>query len=312
VQTDSGYLTTDLKYQQYNFLESVKFDIDMFHTDSSIKYVATFESPQIYNVYFRSYLKMQDLTAKIGGFLTLINSIGTLFCFYFTEKVYFLEQSKKIINFEKDEEFNPEIQLKEQQEIIPYRNTNMNSNTNANLNSIPNISHTVRMENNIISYTSNHFPLEKNSEEKQTSFKKNNNDNNSNSKLNSFKSNEESKRISNIETKKNKISKDIQVDYKKIDPNKLNIWTFIKIKFCCKKKELKNSIDSLLYFNEKCTDITTIMKMEIDFRKIQDILIAMAKNENEKENENALFDSKIPFCKVIQDYNDFRSSQVEE
>ena len=97
ITTNYGWLFDDNKFLNYNYISSIKEDINP-SLDNSLYWI-TFESPQIRIKTVRSYLKITEVFARVGGLYTGIIILLTTFLqnysqFKFYKHIYYTYKEK--------------------------------------------------------------------------------------------------------------------------------------------------------------------------------------------------------------------------
>ena len=100
ITTDTGLFFDDFNTQQVRKLELAYIDIYLYERDPTEKYAVTWESMTLGEVYQRTYVKIFDILAKLGGLMNLILQVGKVFCQYTSETSFYLQQAKDLVNFD--------------------------------------------------------------------------------------------------------------------------------------------------------------------------------------------------------------------
>jgi len=99
IVTDNGLFFVEEEKQSVHQLISTRMDIDYADADPTTKYTISFESPRISDQYYRSYPKIQNLFANIGGIFNIILIAGKFLCMYISEYSLYFQQAKEQILF---------------------------------------------------------------------------------------------------------------------------------------------------------------------------------------------------------------------
>ena len=125
ILTDDGIFFDDIKETSVKRLELAYIDIYTSERDPSEKYAVTWESMTIFEVYSRSYIKIFDILAKLGGLFNVIYIMAKFFCQYISETSFYLQQAIDLVNFDEfDDENDFDIN---NLNVIPFNNANNKS-----------------------------------------------------------------------------------------------------------------------------------------------------------------------------------------
>ena len=100
ITTDTGLFFEELSTVQVRKLELTYIDIYTKERDPSIKYAVNWESMVLGEVYSRSYIKIFDILAKLGGLMNLILQAGKIICQNLSETSFYIQQAKELVNFD--------------------------------------------------------------------------------------------------------------------------------------------------------------------------------------------------------------------
>ena len=86
LSTDLGYLVEDIHYDNFTQIEKLDLDFEK-HTPSSSKtiFIASIFMTKLNNFYDRSYLKVQDIAATVGGFFSITYNILKILYYFYIE-----------------------------------------------------------------------------------------------------------------------------------------------------------------------------------------------------------------------------------
>jgi hypothetical protein len=96
--SDNGWMFEDLNIIKYTQVSSFKSDILKYSPGNTPLVAVTFDSPNLIDSYNRSYIKVQDLFAKIGGLINAAFIIMYLLTFNYLRYIYLIEIAKKSAN----------------------------------------------------------------------------------------------------------------------------------------------------------------------------------------------------------------------
>ena len=86
--TDNGWILENVYEFNYTSLQDIKIDINPINKVSPTIFDITFESPKISEITLRSYLKVQELIAKVGGLVKGLNIGATILTYLYFSYSY--------------------------------------------------------------------------------------------------------------------------------------------------------------------------------------------------------------------------------
>ena len=144
--SDNGWLLEDFNEIRYAQISDVKTEILVYNEGATPIGAYTFSSPRLVDNIIRSYMKVQDLTAKIGGLINAMIIIVKILSFNYLRFVYVKEVYKITKVVEKKES--------------RIKNNNSSSMTQLKLNNYTNPN--IKKANEVVS-----VPESRNKEEKE-------------------------------------------------------------------------------------------------------------------------------------------------
>ena len=156
--TDLGYLVEDLSYDNFTQIEKIDVDSNLI-TESNI-YFADIYLTKLQLDYNRSYLKVQDVAATVGGFFSIVfYALKVIYYFYVENSLqyfyfqhlfdFYIYDSGSSISAENKKEEDPKEQGESVINIIPFQthNDNQESELISNKNMSKTNQMVVNMEN---------------------------------------------------------------------------------------------------------------------------------------------------------------------
>jgi len=130
--TDEGYFFEDLT--DFYFIEFDKLDYQEESAYDDSLFIARFLMSKSLNTYTRAYIKVPDIIALVGGFISLaFSTIEFLFAFY-VDNEFNLYLIKHLFKLEIEEFNNSDMNNLVKVEDIKYNNININNNNNIHIN----------------------------------------------------------------------------------------------------------------------------------------------------------------------------------
>ena len=93
---DDGWLLEDTQKLKYAQITNIRYDILKYNPGATPLVAFTFDSPNLVDYYNRSYVKIQDLIAKIGGLINASFIIMYLITFDYLRFTYLVDINKKL------------------------------------------------------------------------------------------------------------------------------------------------------------------------------------------------------------------------
>jgi hypothetical protein len=245
------------------------------------------------DTYNRSYYKIQEALAAVGGFSRILFIFLSLF-FNYAAQTY---RSLFLLSNLFYENENEEIKKTDNKNLnITVTNNNLNSNNacnNSDLNRLNLFNNEFNRKKFLVNSTNMTNMESKNKFVMRTEGKTDNN----NSNLVNIKSeNNNIKNKNEIVNKKKVFETDVQINSIK-KPVKILFLDFFKAKYCCIKNKNQNVNNTLImikdyqsYFS-RCLDILTYFKIQNEFRNFKHILLDEQQRDMiEVQNHNKIYE----------------------
>ena len=262
-------------------------DIDFTVSDPTVKYAMTFESPRIADQYYRTYAKIQNLFANIGGIFSIIMMLGKLICLYISEYSLYFVQAKHQIFFhnlnielsQKHLKVENNVRKDTELQIIPFE-------SNSNIKS------TNKVKSLFSDKEPSDFEFKKGSNITKPMAPKDNTINQG-SELKETKNKDHKKDISN-----NSKSTNTKLEESKLQVNhhSLGFCNYIMTLFCKADNCEKTMYNAIIHYFEKQLSIIDLIKLRRDVYILKYLLLS------EKVNYEDLFNYQIPIENIITEF----------
>jgi hypothetical protein len=99
INTDNGILIEDNSPQNFPQLDQYHSELAV-GDDQLLMLEVDFETSHLVDVYDRSYIKVQEIIAEVGGFFKFLLTVGTLFQYFLSRKVFYMSLANKFIELD--------------------------------------------------------------------------------------------------------------------------------------------------------------------------------------------------------------------
>ncbi len=308
LETDRGYLTED--FITDNFMQLEKIDVDFSKkTDNNKIFMSDIYFTKLQVDYDRSYLKIQDVAATVGGFFSITFYALKFLYFFYVENSLMFYYYKHLFNFYVSEGPSSPIQspkikgLREDVKIIPFVSndkTEANKEDGKDNTNIENSSKQMVNMTSLNNYNNNINVSDIHNTESQNLKGK--------VKKASASSNP---RLLSIITYMDKPKKSIEI-------SESNLWKY-KFCFCCMKKDdykIKTQlIYSANYDIDKRTNTLNFLNLFDHFKVIKQIVLNenqcfMLDKKGKKSITNKIISSENQFTTVLNERENIKEERL--
>jgi len=333
IVTDNGLFFVEEKKETVRQLMSTRMDLDYSDADPTTKYAMTFESPRIADQYYRSYAKIQNLFANLGGLFNIILIAGKLLCMYISEYSLYFQQAKQqiffldldnnevqnmsmanevknsseiqIINFDNSskkkvkslfQENEKSAKLAKNEDVINHKENNKDYNKDYNSTDakIMTVDSPVVSSLNLVRIGNS--PVTSKTDNIQLSFK--NDESNTNQNNKNYNNNNDNNIIRNNDLRR-KENRSESLKTSQITKKYLSIGfcSYIKTLFSCKVNNPDKTIyKSLIRYFEKRLDIIDLLTLRKDVFLLKSLLFS------DSLCQDSLFDYKVSIDHIVNEF----------